>query len=813
MDATTTASPRSSEDERIATALSFLRLIFTPDDWVELRLFSIGGGQSRWMQLRNESQAIDMLRWAAKQNARKIDPKNVCFGVAPKKGFGINGNDGAALFRFVFADHDGTTVDAAIQQWRDAGLPEPTLGVDSGGGAHIYAELAEPITDADRYRSIINGIARALKSDASMDDPDQLLRVVGFDNVKPKYPSRPPVRLVLHNPSRHPADAFPVAAPRKPKKAKPRDPSAPPPQPCDRLCDEGQRFIESGQVEGERRPALFRIACDMKARGWSLEQATEAIMSRAAMIQPPLLPDEIDDEPRQIENAFKEDREPGHEATPMQKATAAVVASAIDEIPHSGAADLARPHTLTDVGLGRRLAKMIRGRMAYIRERDTWSHWTGTRWADNAEHIGHFHAKRLHDELWGELATLSHTERLPAVVKFVQDSGTRARITAAMWAAQSENGITTSQSDYDTHPWLLNVRNGVIDLRSGELQPHDPRLRITQIAAVEYQPDARSELWERFIRDVTCGDGEIAEFLQQAFGLALTGDVSDEVLVCHNGAGCNGKSTALEAVGKMLGDYAAVAPPGLFTARKFDSHPTEIAGLRGKRFVTAIEQEGNRALRESLIKQMTGGDTIRTRGMREDFWEMQPTWHIHIAYNTAPRLTGTDDGIRRRLRVVPWNASFQGSPDLTIKERLTSEAERAGILNWCIEGLRKRLAGGRLYSPEAVMIATEEYIDDEDLIGRFIAERTEGDPAHMIEVREMLRAFREWMQADGCPRHVVEGYTANALGRELARRGYRKMRPDSGLHRKQTVVMGLRLANTHDDLPGYHDEAWATFNR
>lgn len=497
---------------------------------------------------------------------------------------------------------------------------------------------------------------------------------------------------------------------------------------------------------------------------------------------------------------------------PTMKATAAVVASAIDEEPHSGAADLARPHTLTDVGLGRRLAKRIRGRLTYVRERDSWSHWDGTRWAEKAEHIAQHHAKRMHDDLWDDLASLSHAERTPAVVKFVQDSGTRARITAAMWAAQSESGINTSQSDYDTHTWLLNVRNGVIDLRSGELVPHDPRLRITQLAAVEYQPDAHSELWDRFIRDVTCGDDEIAEFLQQAFGLALTGDVTDEVLVCHNGAGCNGKSSALEAVGKMLGDYAAVAPPGLFTARKFDSHPTEIAGLRGKRFVTAIEQEGNRALRESLIKQMTGGDTIRTRGMREDFWEMLPTWHIHIAYNTAPRLTGTDDGIRRRLRVVPWNASFQGSPDLTVKERLTSEAERAGILNWCMEGLRKRLASGRLYSPEAVMIATGEYIDDEDLIGRFIAERTEAEPGHMVEVREMLRAFREWMQADGSPRHVVEGFTANALGRELARRGYRKMRPDSGLHRKQTVVAGLRLANTHDDLPGYHNEAWAAFS-
>jgi putative DNA primase/helicase len=456
---------------------------------------------------------------------------------------------------------------------------------------------------------------------------------------------------------------------------------------------------------------------------------------------------------------------------------------------------------------------MLRGRMTYVRERKLWLHWDGRRHADQGDHIAEQHAKRLHDELWGDLAALDHHERTSAVVKFVHDSGTRARIAAAISMAQSESGINTSQGEYDLHPYLLNIRNGVIDLRSGDLMPHDPKLRITQLAAVEYVADARSALWERFIREVTCGDDDVAEFLQQAFGLALTGDVSDEVLVCHNGGGCNGKSTALEAVGKMLGDYAAVAPPGLFTARKFDSHPTELAGLRGKRFVTAIEQEGNRALRESLIKQMTGGDTIRTRGMREDFWEMLPTWHIHIAYNTAPRLTGTDDGIRRRLRVVPWKASFKGAPDATVKERLTGEDERPGILNWCLEGLRKRLAGGRLYSPEAVMVATDEYIDDEDVVGRFVAERTEIEQGQVVELREILRAFREWMQADGSPRYVVDGYTANMLGRELVRRGFRKMRPDSGPHRKQAIVTGLRLVHTADDVPGYHDEQWATFNR
>jgi len=379
--------------------------------------------------------------------------------------------------------------------------------------------------------------------------------------------------------------------------------------------------------------------------------------------------------------------------------------------------------------------------------------------------------------------------------------------------AESENGINTAVEEFDVHPWLLNVANGVIDLRTGELRPHEPKLKITQLAAVEYQPGARSELWERFIREVTQDDEELARFLQQSFGLALCGDVSDEVLWCHNGEGSNGKSTALEALAAMLGDYAATAPPGLFAARSFDSHPTEVAGLRGKRFVTAIEQEANRALRESLVKTLTGGDTIRTRGMRENFWQMRPTWHIHIAYNRAPRLTGTDDGIRRRLRVVPWLASFKGSPDLSMKARLCSEAERPGILNWCLDGLRERIAQGRLMSPDCVMLATDDYIDDEDLIGRFLIERTESaDQSSCVELRSLMRAFQSWLEAEGSPRYVRDTFTANSVGRELARRGYRKMRPDSGPHRKQTVIYGVRLIDTLDDLAiSAEQERWSRF--
>jgi P4 family phage/plasmid primase-like protien len=765
--------------DAIQQCQQFLSAIFMPEDTIEFRPVP----KKRWGTLADLPEIVP---WLHELNNTE---HHAYFGANPRKATGASDASGVLLSRCLFADHDnGVTWEEALERIKAAGLPWPTAVVHSGNGVHPWWRLDEPITDAAEWTRRQKQIANAIGSDVVVSDWPRIMRLPGF--VNHKYPHKPVAELIDCDPSR----VYTVAQ------------LTPKPHERRRMGNIARDFIEHGTtLPAGRHHTMFHAACDLARNGWSKSETINTLMQRMRKWSD--IPD-IEDCPRQIGNGWSKGAEERTHGT-----AATIVVSATDNEPHSGGADLSRPHTLTDVGLGRRLAKMIRGRMTYVRERKTWLYWDGRRHADQGEHIAEQYAKRLHDEMWGDLAALDHHERTSAVVKFVHDSGTRARIAAAIAMAQSEPGINTSQAEYDSHPWLLNVRNGVVDLRSGELLPHDSELRITQLAAVEFAPDARSVLWERFIREVTRDDDDVAEFLQQVFGLALTGDVSDEVLICHNGGGCNGKSTALEAVGKMLGDYAAVAPPGLFTARKFDSHPTELAGLRGKRFVTAIEQEGNRALRESLIKQMTGGDTIRTRGMREDFWEMQPTWHIHIAYNTAPRLTGTDDGIRRRLVVVPWNASFKGAPDATVKERLTGEAERAGILNWCLEGLRKRLAFGRLEVPEACRISTDEYIDDEDIVGRFIAERTEIEQGHIIELREMLRVFREWMQADGSPRHVVDGYTANALGRELARRGFRKMRPDSGVHRKQTVVMGLRLVHTADDLPGYHDEAWATFHR
>lgn len=793
MDGTTTAA-RPSTEESVDTGLAFLRLMFDPQDVIEVRL--VEPAAQRWFRLADDAAARGALRWAAGQNARERNPKHVYFGANPRTAHGKGTAADVPLARVLFADFDdGMTPDAALDRVRAAGLPEPSIVVASGGGVHVWWVLDTPITDMATWIATMKAIIAKVGSDDAIHDPPRLMRLPGFANVKPERPGRPLCHVVSHNETRHPLAAFPVGRVfvEKPTKAGAAASTK------GGVSDETEEFFKTGKLRGKSRvKALWRIYCDLKGRGWTVEAAEKEIMEQVPKINPPMQKKNVADIPRQIRNAFAEERDPGYKSTPAQKRMNAIVAAAASDEPHSGGADLTKRNTLTDTGLGRRLAKMIRGRLAYVRERKAWIAWDGRRWAEHGEHAVELQAKRMHDELWREIGDLDEKPR--DVVQFVMDSGHRARIAAAVAMAQSEPGVSVSWEEFDKHPWLLNVRNGVLDLRSGDLLPHDPKLRLTQLADVEYVPDATSELWERFIREVTCGDEELADFLRQSFGIALTGDVSDELLLCHKGEGCNGKTTCLEALSRMLGDYAAVAPPGMFASRNSEGHPTEIAGLRGKRLVTSSEQDADRTLRESLIKTLTGGDTIRTRGMREDFWEMQPTWHVHLAFNREPRLSGSDGGIRRRLRTVPWDASFEAAPDPTIKARLTADDERPGILAWCLEGLRRRLGAGSLPYPEAVRITTEGYLAREDLIGKFIEECTErAGPSIVVRLDDILPACRGWLASSGVPQRVVDGVSVRTLTRELGLRGIRTDRPDGGEHRKKCIAVGLRLVQTGDD--------------
>jgi P4 family phage/plasmid primase-like protien len=245
-----------------------------------------------------------------------------------------------------------------------------------------------------------------------------------------------------------------------------------------------------------------------------------------------------------------------------------------------------------------------------------------------------------------------------AMDAFCKASNSEHGLRAMLALARSEPGIPILPGELDGDPWLLNVLNGTIDLRTGTLRPHDREDRITKLADVRFDSEADCPVWIGFLQEVL-PDPDLREFVRRLVGYRLTGSTQEHVLPFLFGVGANGKSTFLNTIQSLLGiTYAIKAPADLLLAMRNESHPTELADLFGKRLVCCNEAEDGRRLAESLVKELTGGDKIRARRMREDFWEFSPTHKIWLAANHKPSVRGTDHGIWRRIKLIPFTVTI-----------------------------------------------------------------------------------------------------------------------------------------------------------
>jgi putative DNA primase/helicase len=271
----------------------------------------------------------------------------------------------------------------------------------------------------------------------------------------------------------------------------------------------------------------------------------------------------------------------------------------------------------------------------------------------------------------------------------------------------------------DRDPFLLNVENGTLDLRTGKLREYRRGDLITRLAPVRYSSAAEITTWSRVLSEIFRGDAELIHFWQMLCGICLTGDVSPQILPVLYGSGANGKSTILNVLLEILGpDYAMSAPPGLLTLRKGERHPTELAALFGKRLVVDSETAEGAQFNESLVKQLTGGDKISARRMREDFWTFAPSHKILLCTNHKPEIRETKNAIWRRVKLVPFDVAIpQDKQDPRLPEKL--RAEYPGILSWCVEGCRDWQENG-LHIPKVVEDATQRYRAEQDVLAEFL---------------------------------------------------------------------------------------------
>lgn len=349
--------------------------------------------------------------------------------------------------------------------------------------------------------------------------------------------------------------------------------------------------------------------------------------------------------------------------------------------------------------------------------------------------------------------------------------------------------VTSAQWDQDGY--LMGTPDGTLDLRTGLLRAADAADGITKLAALAPRRMA-TPLWDAFLGQTFKGDEELIAFNQRWFGYCLTGDIREHALWFGSGSGGNGKGVMLNTIHWLMGDYAAVAPMDMFTAKMHDGHSTDLAGLRGARMVTASETEEGRAWAESRIKQMTGGDPITARFLFKNFFTYQPQYKLALIGNHNPRLKNIDDAMRRRFNLVPFlNKVEKAAQDQRLQEKL--QGEGAGIMQWLVDGCLAWQRGG-LAAPAAVRTATEKYFTDQDLIGQWLAEYYVDDRGGLTANADLFKSWMLYAQAAG-----VEPGTQRQLTEALERRGYELTRTNA-LGR---CMRGLRLVGKGPDKSGF----------
>jgi putative DNA primase/helicase len=307
---------------------------------------------------------------------------------------------------------------------------------------------------------------------------------------------------------------------------------------------------------------------------------------------------------------------------------------------------------------------------------------------------------------------------------------------------KSEPGVPVAPAELDRDPFLLNVLNGTLDLRTGRLHDHDRADRITKLAPVEYDADATCPRWLAFLGRILDGNADLMTYLQRVVGYALTGDVGEQCLFFLYGTGANGKTTYLTAIKDMLGDYGNQSPAELLIAKTHESHPTERADLCGKRFVCTIETDQGKRMAESLLKQLTGGDSIKARRLYQDLFEFKPTWKLFLAANHKPVVRGTDHAIWRRIKLIPFTVTIsEAEKDKDLPAKLT--AEWPGILAWAVRGCLDWQKYG-LGEPDEVRAATDAYRAEQDTIAGFISECLFVHPSAKAKASTLFEEYVKW---------------------------------------------------------------------
>jgi len=401
----------------------------------------------------------------------------------------------------------------------------------------------------------------------------------------------------------------------------------------------------------------------------------------------------------------------------------------------------------TDDGNGDRLVAQYKDSVRYCKTFDAWFLWDGIRWGRDETCRMLALAKRVARTIHIEASTVSD-DRREKVGKWALASGMLARLKAMTTCACPAVAVTPEE--FDAHPTLLNCQNGTLELDTLTFRAAKREDLLTKCCGVDYDPSATCPAWLAHLDLIFGGDVEVISGFQQMAGYSLLDGNPEQVMFILLGRGKNGKSVTLRVLSEVLGDYAVNIAAESLMVKRNDTIRSDLARLMGARLVTSAEGGEGAALDEGAVKQLTGfDDKITVARKYENEFEFTPSAKIWFATNHAPKIRGTDDGIWRRIWLIPFEvqiAEEQRDPQIT--EKLLQEKQ--GILNWMLDGLRQYHAQGHRLQPAAkIVAATRAYRRESDVFGRFLADEMVFDPLGSIDRSALYRIYTEWCKEEG----------------------------------------------------------------
>jgi P4 family phage/plasmid primase-like protien len=517
-------------------------------------------------------------------------------------------------------------------------------------------------------------------------------------------------------------------------------------------------FLIDGAPVGHQRTAALTATRSLLADGRSVEETAEKVWRglEASEVGDPAKPWTYDDA------LFLAQDLAGREPPPLADRLNGHASNQHTALLPTASRPGHRP--CTDLGNAERFVDAHRNRVRFSHPWGTWLWYDGRHWVRDQTATVRRWIKNTHRSIYTEAADADSKEERTRISDWAKRCESAASVAATLKLAEAEEGIPVLPGDLDADLYLLNVLNGTLDPRANQLNPHDPLDYITKLAPVHFDPHATCPVFMAFLARVL-PDPDVRGFVQRLLGYCLTGDVGEQCLFFFYGSGANGKSTLLTVLQALLGDYAKQAAPELLVSRGGDRHPTELADLFGARLVASVEVEEGRRLAETLIKQMTGGDRMKARFMKQDFFEWTPTHKVILVANHKPEVRGTDYAIWRRIHLIPFTVTIpEGERDPKLPEKLIAEA--SGILNWLIAGCLDWQQEG-LRVPQAVKKATNDYQREEDVIGTFITETCQVDTNLEVPSGALYAAYRAW-----CAARSMEPISHTLFGRRLTDKGH-----------------------------------------